>query len=163
MDSRRDRFRGWLVHYITSIFPNSSGVPDHLATALYEGDPAALPLVGGSLDAWRKESSTWPDGPLNWPETLPPLDELAPEKRAKRFLENQRRALGPRKSPEEERAEAVEADRLARERAEFKEMMEAKREAKLAAREQEEKAEFRQFMRWRDRNHPDLPLREIDP
>ena len=156
MDSRRDRFRGWLVHYITSIFPKSSGVPDHLAKALYEGDPEALPLFGGSLAAWRKESSTWPEGPLNWPDSWPPLDELAPEKRAKRLLENQSRAEfvldrrrwkqgvaqapptptpAKRKGPEEEKAEA---ERLARERVEFKEMMEAKREAKLAARAVEE-------------------------
>ena len=68
------------MHFITSKFPNCNGVPDHLAPALYGGDPEELPLFGDSRSAWIKASSTWPDGPLNWPEKWPPLDELAPDK-----------------------------------------------------------------------------------
>ena len=49
------------------------------------------------------------------------------------------------KQPEEPTPEEVA--RLAKERAEFKEMMQAKREAKQAARAEEEKAEFLDFMR----------------
>lgn len=79
MDSIRDRFRGWLVDFITSKFPNGNGVPEHLAAALYERDPEELPLFGESRSAWTKASSTWPDVPLNWPEKWPPLDDLAPD------------------------------------------------------------------------------------
>ena len=49
------------------------------------------------------------------------------------------------KQPEEPTPEEVA--RLAKERAEFKEMMQAKREAKQAARAEEEKGEFLDFMR----------------
>ena len=53
--------------------------------------------------------------------------------------------VGPTsKKPKEPTPDEI---RLAKERAEFKEMMQAKREAKQAARAEEEKAEFREFMR----------------
>ena len=74
--------------------------------------------------------------------------DVAPWRRE--FVKNQRREMllaESRQRVERKAAEKEERDRLAKERAEFKEMMEAKREAKQAARAAEEKAEFREFMR----------------
>ena len=82
----------------------------------------------------------YPRGSKKWIEAL----DHAPENRW--WVKKQRLEM-LEADEQKKRQKTAEQERLAKERVEFKEMMEAKRVAKQAAREEEEKGEFRQFMR----------------